>query len=292
MTIVPRQPRTRVRGRERGQLPQRRASSELEVIAQKPKPGEHDPTLRPPEDRYYVMSLLGQLAGDACDIAVTTIYGNPHSKRRPIIARGRAMPDAVDVKAEAGTRAVLERRHTRYTGNVALVCIFFRPNKQRIDADNMLKHVCDAANGLLWDDDSQVTTVLGIVEYDAGLPRTVVGTAPQRTSMLRGSDDVLDCGHCGSEYRRSNMNKYCSPKCSHAARGQTLKGTPVVCEYCEEDFVRTTTAQRYCSPECRIEGRRGKFRGRAKPNSRCSSCDKQLAHKRGGRCRECWRSSP
>lgn len=279
---------TEVRRRRRGELPTSGERSELDVRAETPQPGEHDPTLRPPEDMYYAMSLLESIARDAADVSVTTVYGDPHSKGRPLIVNGRAMPNTADVKAEAGTRAALSRRHETYTGNVAMVCLFFRPNKQRIDVDNMLKHVCDAANGLLWTDDSQVTSLLGVVELDAGLPRTVIATAPQRTTMLRGSDDVVLCP-CGTLFSRTT-SKYCSLDCPARARGFLRR--PVPCEHCGDDFIRNTSTQRYCSPDCRIEGRRGRMRGRGKPFSQCSACGTRLTHKRGGRCRECWRADP
>jgi predicted amidophosphoribosyltransferase len=50
--------------------------------------------------------------------------------------------------------------------------------------------------------------------------------------------------------------------------------------------------RRLCSPECRQDSLRDRRKRQAKPFSKCSDCGKELSHRRGGRCRECWRANP
>lgn len=72
-----------------------------------------------------------------------------------------------------------------FTGNVGLVCLFFRPDRQRIDVDNLLKHVCDAANGVLWVDDTQCTAIAGVIGLDRDDPRTVIAVGVHESTMIR-----------------------------------------------------------------------------------------------------------
>lgn len=115
------------------------------------------------------------------------IDGVPPIKERPRFSNGRVY--AKDGNAERSTAYYLKSVIRQpYTGNVALVCIFYRPDRRIVDADNMLKHVCDSANGVLWLDDSQCTAKLGIVELDADQPRTVIAVARHSSTLKRGTD--------------------------------------------------------------------------------------------------------
>lgn len=139
-------------------------------------------------DAARVESLLLALEiSPAGPVHLITIPGAPHSKSRPRFTRtGRTYHKSDDVKAEHRTGIYLRATvREPFTGNVAIACLFFRPDRQRIDADNLLKHVCDAANGVLWVDDCQATATVAIVEYDKAEPRTVVAVSPHRSSMLR-----------------------------------------------------------------------------------------------------------
>lgn len=223
-----------------------------------------------------------------------TIPGPPPSKVRARFSRsGHAYKTAADVDAERRTAWFMAQNASRpYRGNVALGCVFFRPNRQRIDTDNMMKHVCDAANGVLWVDDSQVTAIMGITEFDPVEPRTVIVVGHHMTGLTRGTDDVVTCAICSKVTPRT-VRGYarltCSRECSARARGFTLLDEPVICPVCEQPFKRTTTAQTMCSPACRQTSRRDQARRKAVPFSRCCDCDVELAHHRGGRCRDCWR---
>lgn len=230
---------------------------------------------------------------------MTTIPGAPWSKSRPRFARsGHTYTPKDDVDAETRTGAYLRRAvETPFTGNVALGCVFFRPNRQRIDTDNLIKHVCDAANGIVWADDSQCTAVMGMIELDVQNPRTLVVIGEHQSSLLRGTDAIYPCAYCGRDIRMDGqagkLRKTCSPQCTAAIRGHiVLADHPIPCRQCGEWFVRTTVAQTLCSRQCRADLLRGRNRARARPRSQCTDCGAELAHTRGGRCRDCWRASP
>lgn len=49
---------------------------------------------------------------------------------------------------------------------------FFLGNKRRVDLDNLWKLVCDAGNGIVWVDDSQIVGVHAFKFVDRERPRT------------------------------------------------------------------------------------------------------------------------
>lgn len=253
-----------------------------------------DPTLVE-NDLTRAIEVLGSIHGDLMDVNSVRMDWAPASKARPRFARGgRAYTPAESRAAEARVSSFLKARVPEpMTGNVALACIFYRENKQRIDADNMLKLICDASNGVLWLDDSQVTAVVGIVEYDPGNPRTVVAWSPHESSMTRGTDATALCELCGKPYNiagKTRNRRFCSRGCAYAAHTTVLSEIP--CKQCGEAFRPVTKTATMCSPECRVESLRGRNKARSSPRSKCTECGKQLAHHRGGRCRDCWRANP
>ncbi|MFH8577195.1 RusA family crossover junction endodeoxyribonuclease [Streptomyces zaomyceticus] len=246
-------------------------------------------------DQERALRLVQALAPGTGEIKMLTIPGDPPSKSRPRFAKGgRTYKTKADTDAEERTAWYFRRVFREaWTGNVAVGCVFFRPNRQRIDVDNMLKHICDAANGIAWVDDSQVTAIYGVAELDIDKPRTLVVVAHHRSTLERGTDDVKVCAHCGETYPRSGTKqpRYCSRKCSNAARGQDLS-VPVKCKACTAEFRRSTTEQVFCSVPCAKGWQKGRPRNRTNNRSKCADCGKQLAHSRGGRCRACWIASP
>ncbi|MFD4343463.1 RusA family crossover junction endodeoxyribonuclease [Streptomyces coelicoflavus] len=246
-------------------------------------------------DSERALRLCAALAPGTGRLMSTTILGEPASKSRPRFTRsGKPYRTREDVDAEKRTAAHLRRLFTEpWTGNVAVGAVFFRPNKQRIDVDNMLKHVCDAANGIAWVDDSQVTAIYGIAELDAEQPRTILVFAQHASTLTRGTDNVRACEHCGKPFPLvgRTTKRFCTAACAYKARGHDL-AEPVHCKQCGNPFRRRTKKQVMCSPECRANHLRNRRRESAKPRSKCSECGKTLAHTRGGRCRDCWRANP
>ncbi|MFD0209193.1 RusA family crossover junction endodeoxyribonuclease [Streptomyces hirsutus] len=171
-------------------------------------------------DRARGEQLMQLLAPGASTSWGLVIPGEPATKSRPRFGNGRTYKLEKDEEAEKATAWHLRRRFRQpLTGNVALGCVFFRPDMRLIDVDNMIKHVCDAANGVVWVDDSQVTAVYGQAELDVDEPRTLVVVAPHMSTLLRGTDNVRDCAGCGKPFTPSHLTqKCCSRDCVAEAR--------------------------------------------------------------------------
>jgi Holliday junction resolvase RusA-like endonuclease len=244
-------------------------------------------------DRCLDMYSALATGGDDEQLFMVTIPGAPWSKSRPRFARGRTFASASDVDAERRTASYLKRAVAEpMTGNVAIGCLFFRPNRQRIDADNLLKHVCDAANGTLWLDDSQCTGVMGLVELDVENPRTVVVIGRHSSTLARGTDASYPCVICDGPILLAGGNraKTCSLECQAIAKGYRSLAVPIPCAHCGVVFKRRVRTATLCSDSCRVEFLRDRRRAAASPMSCCEDCGKELAHKRGGRCRDCWKA--
>lgn len=243
--------------------------------------------------RLYELFARG---GDDESLYYLEISGDPWSKSRPRFARGRAYQPRDDLRAEQRLRSRLQSGGApMFPGNVMMACRFYRASFQRIDTDNLLKHVGDAANGVLWKDDSQVTLVLGDLQLDPGNPRTILLVGNHFSTLARGADALLICPQCDREYlppngRRRNEQKHCSAVCSREARRVRLE--PIECPQCHQVFQPRATRQLLCSRRCSGESRVGVKRPSGIPRSRCEDCGKELRHSRGGRCRDCWRADP
>jgi Holliday junction resolvase RusA-like endonuclease len=145
-----------------------------------------------------VLALMHAFNRHFTRVEFAVVPGEPHSKARPRFApNGRAYHDPKDKVAEQATGFRL-KRIPMFTGNVALIAVFYRSTRRRVDVDNLLKHVCDAANGIVFKDDSQITSLSGVLELDADNPRTVLAFADHETTMTRGVDAVRPCTRCGS----------------------------------------------------------------------------------------------
>jgi Holliday junction resolvase RusA-like endonuclease len=118
----------------------------------------------------------------------------PWAKIRPQVSRGghRTHQHPKDRAAEDRTRDFLRDnwKHPVLTTNVRLSAFFFRSSRQVIDQDNLLKHILDAASGICWVNDCQVTAY-GVVELhlDREAPRTHIWVEPHdEASLLRHYD--------------------------------------------------------------------------------------------------------
>ncbi len=182
-------------------------------------PGVRDMTQK--DDRYKAMGLIQGLC-DQNKMDVAVVVGDPISKARPrwVSGRGGRKPytpqKTVDgeKKIAWALTGILKRK-----GNVAVSCIFHRSNHQRMDIDNMLKAVLDAGTRAgVWDDDSQVTALIGILEYDPEKPRTIICLGDHRSSLKRGENILPVCENCGKKFRafgnrRVGSAKWCSIEC-------------------------------------------------------------------------------
>lgn len=170
--------------------------------------------------------LLAALGVDPDSHWQITIEGEPVVKSRPRFGRGKTYTNPRDRVAEAHTAAVLrDLLPEPLSGNVAIACVFHRPNRNRADVDNLLKHVLDAANGVLFADDSQVTGIVGAVELDEQDPRTEVAIGEHSSSMTRGSDWMIACAVCQSMFTPATATRrYCSRACAGIARRKPRAG--------------------------------------------------------------------
>jgi Endodeoxyribonuclease RusA len=151
-------------------------------------------------DEERIERLLYAIATTVVDArpTIVTLYGAPRAWQRPRLHQGRYLTDkAVRALVKDWIRVwedrlPLEGRPVGFA-NLALVCLFYLPTRHIVDADNLTKLVMDAATKAhVWEDDSQVTTQLTIVDYapagaSAALaqPRTVVGLVPIVSSLDR-----------------------------------------------------------------------------------------------------------
>lgn len=118
-----------------------------------------------------------------------TIEGDPAPKARPRFVNGVVTSSRPQRIAERDTGWEL-KNHVRepLRGNLAILCIFYRRTRRLVDVDNLVKHILDAANGICWEDDSQVTAQLGILEWDRARPRTVILIGEHQSSMIRKTE--------------------------------------------------------------------------------------------------------
>jgi Holliday junction resolvase RusA-like endonuclease len=217
--------------------------------------------MNPDMDRLTdLLVAVGANASGRIDKVI--VPGPPQATKRPRVGRSGVVysPSSVDENALATWFLGIRR----YERNVALVAVFYRPNRQRIDVDNLLKFVMDAATKAgVWKDDSQVTCVLGRVEFDADQPRTLIGFAEDTSSMTRAVPTRL-CGYCGKQFElewAGAKDRFCSPRC----RGRSLR-------------------QEKVHP--------GRGRGpKGQPPTACADCGRPLSKRSYIRCRSCWASA-
>ena len=211
-----------------------------------------------------------------------TIEGEPCSKS----PRGSA-----DHAAQVRERLGLSFEE-RAVGNVAVGCLFFRSNRQRIDADNLLKFILDAGTGVCWNDDSQVTAIAGFIEHEPQRPRTLLVVGPHQSSMGRtgiGSTQ-RECRSCRARFWTWNKAaKFCSRSCM--ARANERLAGEIACAWCQKPFRRRTTKQIFCGDPCRMQRLIAGRRAHAVVKPDCRSCGKPLSRHGYALCRACWRSA-
>lgn len=84
--------------------------------------------------------------------------------------RTRAWQDLVKHHALNAIRPP-DRRHG---GPVSIRLRFWRETRRKCDWDNLAKSVCDALNGIAWEDDSQIDIALVTRGHDPHFPRVEV----------------------------------------------------------------------------------------------------------------------
>ena len=168
-------------------------------------------------------------------------------------------------------------------------CIFYRPTRQRIDCDNLIKCVVDAISKtkIVWKDDNQCLEIMGRLFLRDPNPRT-------EFVVYKIEDETIKdyCKQCNKEiikYNSTNRN-YCSLICfSKSTR------TEINCKNCNNKFTipKSRLNSKYhkltfCSILCS-----SKFYGKQKTITRgshlwkCLICNGQVSRKEYKRCWEC-----
>ena len=163
-----------------------------------------------------------------------------------------------------------------------LRCLFYRDTRQRIDCDNLMKAVSDAATGVAWKDDAQVVEVIGRLFLASDKPYAEI--------VIYRVDDPAPrkrCLTCGKEvitYPSTDSN-YCSPECYRKSTYVTT-----TCKECGKEFelVRSLAKKRagFCSRRCALL-----FYGRQKTAERgpqtwkCRVCGGPVSRKEYEVCR-------
>lgn len=140
-------------------------------------------------------------------------------------------------------------KETPWQGNIAIAVVFFRPNRKRIDVDNLMKLVLDAGTKAgVWGDDCQVTHQIAVVEQDADRPRTVIALSPVESSLNRNNTVEMVCIACKKPFlwtrTKGTPAKYCSNQC-RIRLGNTK------CPVCGVEFKMRVSTSKYCSRPCR-----------------------------------------
>ena len=177
-----------------------------------------------------------------------------------------------------------------FLGNIAIIAIFYRPNYQRIDADNLMKLVMDAGTKAgAWADDCQVTAQAAFIELDRKNPRTVIALCPATSSLDRTRLKEFTCKRCGQPFSRDRFtlghrtHTYCSQACAQATARAEAK-----CPKCERIFLRKAAGQSYCSKACAASAPRVRRPNvLQRPPSLCLTCGKRVSRREYLHCSDC-----
>lgn len=136
-------------------------------------------------DTLRVVGILRALDAHG-DATVFTVPGQPERKPRHRSGNGQAYSSTGQRVAEQSLGMALRTCFPQpLSGNLAVVAIFYRANRQVIDRDNLDKLLSDAGNGIAWVDDVQITGGAQLVELDRARPRTVIAVAAHASTMTR-----------------------------------------------------------------------------------------------------------
>lgn len=115
------------------------------------------------------------------------IPGPPISKGRPKADwKHKRLYDPTVKEETELAKMLMGFRGRPWRGNIGVVVIFYRPDRLRLDTDNMQKFVLDAGTrARLWLDDSQVTAIAAITELDKEDPRTVMVIGQHASTLER-----------------------------------------------------------------------------------------------------------
>lgn len=206
-------------------------------------------------DLNRAMALVVAAGALNTTICAFRVGGEPVAKARARAGRHGFYSVGKTADAE-GAIANMAREGPFLPGNVAVGAIFFRSNRHRIDVDNLLKTVLDGITKSrgIWEDDSHVTALVGVIEFDGKWPRTAIAVAPHISSLQRGVDALTHtCATCGKKYRPHQSPRpsfYCSRACRPrrvlvcaTCGGPTSAPQVRRCRSCAAEYRRATGKQ-------------------------------------------------
>lgn len=124
-----------------------------------------------------------------------TIPGQPIPKGRPRFGRnGSVYTPKTTIAFEKKVKlSALAAGVKQLSGPIQISTEFYMKDLRRVDADNILKAVMDALNGVAYKDDSQVMTGRWSKHLDKANPRTVVTVEPLpgESKGLLGGVEIL-----------------------------------------------------------------------------------------------------
>ena len=221
---------------------------------------------------------------------------NPLSWPYPVPEQDIVLHLTVDGQPVSKARREYERRlrgviqdslvdyHKDAESSFGLRCMFYRNSRQRIDCDNLIKAVSDAATGEVWKDDNQVVEVIGrlFVASDTPHAEIVIYRLPNPAPRKQ----CLSCGKEFVTYPSLNAD-YCSQECYQKSTHAT-----VVCKECGKEFeiIQSLAKKRagFCSRHCSMV-----YHGRKKTTERgpqtwkCRVCGGPVSRKEYELCRAC-----
>ena len=176
---------------------------------------------------------------------------------------------------------------------LSVACVFYRPNLQRIDVDNLVKLVLDAGTqAKVWRDDCQVVSIVARIELDAASPRTEVTMCPSSSSLRRSTTITLNCEACKKDFTRKAgpylsskaTGRFCSIQCAQGSKKVTA-----LCRHCGVEFKRKASGQVYCSTTCRAKGNYNpSVLNRNKPGPpKCTVCGERVSRRGYLMCASC-----
>jgi len=181
------------------------------------------------------------------EIVKISFRGDPASKQRPRVVDKRAFTPKATKIAEKSIKLLLVLAYPKMEPDedhcFEVTIRFFCAYRQRKDLDNMTKLVLDACNGIVWVDDSQVTSLDLKVQRASDHPRTEL-------SIIAVESDVpfIICP-CGKKVRTYKSTEKTRRFCSRACSTKSQKNPNIPCLGCGELF-HPIEEQRFCSQSC------------------------------------------
>lgn len=226
-------------------------------------------------------------------VATVSIDVDPQSKSRPIFSKGRAYtPDKTrqyEKMLAFNFRASLTRQPTA-SDRFGVRAVFRKETLQRIDVDNMLKAVFDAANDVVWLDDSQCVEVMGKVLRGAPSARIDVVFY-----LLPDPSPTYLCPKCNIRFRvkRSRSKNgppvYCGQECFRAA--QTDAYVDMKCRQCDGEFELCQSLAKlsagFCSKTCSLRFYGALRKAAGSDTWKCQDCGSAVTRKEYEVCKHC-----